>query len=176
MLHGSVNNNSPWNTGWPKKIYHKDSELKSVLKVRFYFFACVLESEFWARFIQPLTLYPFRICTALKTKKCMAGHDFHPSFWKRNLRLSFSCKHCHGSLHLVALDSQNVTVFSELTFNQNERRWIMMCYAFHIHERELHIYGRAFHINGQAFQKSCQHVRFCVFRAVYIMNGYNLSG
>ena len=34
-------------------MYHKDSELKSVLKVRFYFPACVLESEFRAWLIWP---------------------------------------------------------------------------------------------------------------------------
>ena len=32
-------------TGWPKKMLHKDSWLKSVLEVRFYFSAGVLESE-----------------------------------------------------------------------------------------------------------------------------------
>ena len=37
--------------GDPKKMYHKDSDLKSVLEVQFYFSTCVLESEFWARFI-----------------------------------------------------------------------------------------------------------------------------
>ena len=35
--------------GDPKKMYHKDSDLKSVLEVRFLFSTCVLESEFWAR-------------------------------------------------------------------------------------------------------------------------------
>ena len=38
------------------------------------------------------------------------------------------------------------------------------------------IYGRAFHIHGKAFQKSCQRMRFQRFRAVKILNGYNLSG
>ena len=37
--------------GDPKKMYHKDPDLKSVLEVQFYFSTCVLESEFWARFI-----------------------------------------------------------------------------------------------------------------------------
>ena len=37
--------------GDPKKMYHKDSDLKYVLDVRFYFSTCVLESEFRARFI-----------------------------------------------------------------------------------------------------------------------------
>ena len=37
--------------GDPKKMHHKDSDLKSVLEVRFYFSTCVLESEFRARFI-----------------------------------------------------------------------------------------------------------------------------
>ena len=32
--------------GDPKKMHHKDSDLKSVLEVRFYFSTCVLESEF----------------------------------------------------------------------------------------------------------------------------------
>ena len=40
--------------GDPKKMSHKDSDLKSVLDVRFYFSKCVLESEFRARFIKPL--------------------------------------------------------------------------------------------------------------------------
>ena len=39
--------------GDPKKMYHKDSDLKSVIEVRFYFSTCVLESEFRARFILP---------------------------------------------------------------------------------------------------------------------------
>ena len=38
----------------PKKMSHKDFELKSLLEVRFYFSTCVLESEFSARFIWPL--------------------------------------------------------------------------------------------------------------------------
>ena len=37
--------------GDPKKMSHKDYDLKSVLEVRFYFSTCVLESEFRARFI-----------------------------------------------------------------------------------------------------------------------------
>ena len=36
-------------TGWPIKMHHKDSDLKSVLEVQFYFSTCVLESDFWAR-------------------------------------------------------------------------------------------------------------------------------
>ena len=38
-------------TGWPKKMSHSVFELKSVLNVGLDFSACVLESEFWARFI-----------------------------------------------------------------------------------------------------------------------------
>ena len=41
----------------------------SVLEVGFYFFTCVLESEFRAPFIWPLKLYLFRILTALKKAK-----------------------------------------------------------------------------------------------------------
>ena len=37
--------------GDPKKMHHKDADLKSVLEVQFYFSTCVLESEFRARFI-----------------------------------------------------------------------------------------------------------------------------
>ena len=37
--------------GDPKKMQHKDSDLKSVPEVRFYFSTCVLESEFQACFI-----------------------------------------------------------------------------------------------------------------------------
>ena len=39
------------NTGWLKKMSHKDFLLKSVLDVRFYFPICVLASEFQACFI-----------------------------------------------------------------------------------------------------------------------------
>ena len=42
--------------GDPKKMSHKDFELKSLLEVRFYFSTCVLESEFPARFIWPLNI------------------------------------------------------------------------------------------------------------------------
>ena len=82
-------------------------------------------------------------------------------------------------MHLVALDSQNISGFSELTFNENGRPWIWMCNAFHIHGGTLHICGRAFHgihIHGNAFQKF--HVSacvFCNFRTVQNMNRYNLS-
>ena len=46
----------PYITSWllegdPKKMHHKDSDLKSVLEVRFYFSTCVSESEFRARVI-----------------------------------------------------------------------------------------------------------------------------
>ena len=40
--------------GDPKKMSHKNFELKSLLEDRFYFSTCVLESEFPARFIWPL--------------------------------------------------------------------------------------------------------------------------
>ena len=52
-----------------KKGNFSDFCLVFVLEVGFYFFTCVLESEFRARFIQLLKLYPFRIPTALKTQK-----------------------------------------------------------------------------------------------------------
>ena len=47
-------------------------ELKSVLEVRFYFPASVLDSEFRTWFIQPLQQYPFRIRSAPKTPKTHA--------------------------------------------------------------------------------------------------------
>ena len=37
--------------GAPKKMHHSNLYPISVLEVRFYFFTCVLDSEFWARFI-----------------------------------------------------------------------------------------------------------------------------
>ena len=46
----------PYIQGDPKKMSHKDFELKSLLEVRFYFSTCVLESEFPARSIEPLKL------------------------------------------------------------------------------------------------------------------------
>ena len=46
--------------------------LISVLEVGFYFFTCVSESEFWARFILLFKKYPFRILTVLKTLKTHA--------------------------------------------------------------------------------------------------------
>ena len=62
--------------GDPKKMSHKDSWLKSVLEVRFYFSAGVLESENWSRFIWLLQYYPFRIKSALKSHKLMRGYKF----------------------------------------------------------------------------------------------------
>ena len=59
-----------------KKRYFFDFCLISVLEVRFYFFTCVIESDFRARPIWPLKLYPSRIQTAMKMQKCMRGHDF----------------------------------------------------------------------------------------------------
>ena len=53
--------------GDPKKMLHKDSWPKSVLEVRFYFSAGVLESENRSRFIWLLQYYPFRIKSTLKT-------------------------------------------------------------------------------------------------------------
>ena len=47
---------------------------------------------------------------------------------------------------------------------------------FHIHGREFCKYGRALHMYGRSFQKSCPRMRFQRFRAVKILNGYNLSG
>ena len=80
-------------------------------------------------------------------------------------------------MHLVALDSQKISGFSELTLNINGIRWIWMSDAFHIHGRKLLSYGRTFHIHGKALKKSCRRMHFfCIFRAVQIMNGYNLSG
>ena len=131
--------------GVSKKRYFSGFCLISVPEVGFCFFTCVMESEFRSRFIWPLKLYPFRILTALKMQKRMHGHDFYPTFYKWSLTLSFSCQYRHGPMHLVALDSQNISGFSELTFNENGRPWIWMCNAFHIHGGTLHICGRAFH-------------------------------
>ena len=57
--------------GVSKKRYFSDFHLTSLLDVGFCFFTCVMESEFRARLIQPLRLYPFKICTDLGTKKCL---------------------------------------------------------------------------------------------------------
>ena len=62
--------------GVSKKRYFSDFRLISVLQVRLYFFTCVLESEFWARFIQPPRVYSFRILSALKKLKCMRKQLF----------------------------------------------------------------------------------------------------
>ena len=57
-----------WNIqGDPKKMSHKDSWLKSVLEVRFYFSAGVLEPENRPHFIWLLQYHPFRIWNTLKT-------------------------------------------------------------------------------------------------------------
>ena len=77
--------------------------------------------------------------------------------------------HCHGSMHLVALNSQTITGFSELTFYEYGRRWIWVFNAFHIHGKELHIYGRAFHIHGKAFQKTCHRMRLFAFLVQFIL-------
>ena len=57
-------------------------------------------------------------------------------------------------MHLVALDSQKISGFSELTLNINGIRWIWMSDAFHIHGRKLLSYGRTFHIHGKALKTS----------------------
>ena len=57
--------------GVSKKRYFSDFHLTSLLDVGFCFFTCVMESEFRARLIQPLRLYPFKFCTDLETKKCL---------------------------------------------------------------------------------------------------------
>ena len=45
--------------GAPKKMHHSDLYPISVLEVGFYFFTCVLNSEFRARFIETLKQGPF---------------------------------------------------------------------------------------------------------------------
>ena len=72
---------------------------------------------------------------------------------------------------------------SEFTFYENGRRWIRILNKFYIHVREFckygrefYKYGRALHTYGRSFQKSCPRMRFFAFRAVKILNGYNLSG
>ena len=72
---------------------------------------------------------------------------------------------------------------SEFTFYENGRRWIRILNKFYVHVREFckygrefYKYGRALHTYGRSFQKSCPCMRFFAFRAVKILNGYNLSG
>ena len=48
--------------------------------------------------------------------------------------------------------------------------------AFHIYGREFRIYGRLFHIHGRPLKNPVHLCVFCVFRAVYILDGYNLIG
>ena len=67
--------NSFYIQGVSKKRYFFDFHPISVLEVIFYFFTCVLESDFQARSIWPLELYPSRIQTAIKMQKGMRGHD-----------------------------------------------------------------------------------------------------
>ena len=45
-------------------------------EVGLYFFTCVLESEFWARFIQPPRVHSFRILSALNKLKSMRKQLF----------------------------------------------------------------------------------------------------
>ena len=107
----------------------------------------------------------------------MGRHTFYRSIQK--LSLSLSCKHCHGSVHLVALNSHNITGSPPPLIGlmrMEDAGYDGRVFAFQISGRELHIYGRAFHIHGIAFQKSCQRMFFSIFSAFYIMNGYNLSG
>ena len=50
--------------------------LVQCLEVGFYFSTCVSEPDFWARFIQPLKQYPFRILSSLKKTKTHAQTRF----------------------------------------------------------------------------------------------------
>ena len=88
---------------------------------------------------------------------------------KKTVQCTHCAVHCQGSMHLVALNSQTITGFSELTFNEYGRRWIWVFNAFHIHGKELHIYGRAFHIHGKAFQKTCHRMRLFAFLMQFIL-------
>ena len=78
---------------------------------------------------------------------------------------NLNCSKNAKTLHLVtlSLNSQIIIGFSELTSNENGRRWIWMCNAFHIHGRELHIYGKALRIHGKAFKKTCQRMHILHF-------------
>ena len=140
-----------------KVLYFSYFRLISVPEVRFCFFTSGLESKFWTHFIQPLKLYPLNICSALKTKKCMGGYDIYPSL---SLRLRF--KHCPVSMHLVALDCQNITGFSVLTFNENGRRWKykdVFCIPPLMEENYTFMEEHSTWME-KTIQKSCQCVRF----------------
>ena len=91
--------------GDPKKMSVSVYELKSVLDVGFYFPTCVLESEFWAWFISPLSQYPFRIRSALKIKKkntCKDNH-FPLAIWSAAKTLSSLHMHTPAALNKSVL-------------------------------------------------------------------------
>ena len=75
--------------GAPKKMHHSDLYPISVLEVGFYFFTCVLDSEFWARFIWTFKQCPFWILIALERQKNMSGFLFQPN--KVKLELCHLC-------------------------------------------------------------------------------------
>ena len=72
MIDGEFHDYNLQVQGFSKNSYFSDFRLIAVLEVRFYFFTCDLESEFWACFIYPPRTYPFRIFSALKILKMLA--------------------------------------------------------------------------------------------------------
>ena len=79
----------------------------------------------------------------------------------------------------LCLDSQNIIGFSELTSNENSRRWIWMCNAFHINGRQLHIYHlwKSIPHSWKSIPKIMSaHAFFWVFRTLQTLNGYDISG
>ena len=92
-----------------------------------------------------------------------------------------NCSKNAKTLHLVtlSLNSQIIIGFSELTSNENSRRWIWMCDAFHINGRQLHIYHlwKSIPHSWKSIPKIMSaHAFFCVFRTLQTMNGYDFSG
>ena len=134
---------SEWVTRSPIELFwtakngtFRDCRLISVLEVKFCFFHMCFGM-----------LSPFHSATQITS---IQNHN---------------CSKNAKTLHLVtlSLNSQIIIGFSELTSNENGRRWIWMCNAFHIHGRELHIYGKALRIHGKAFKKTCQRMHILHF-------------
>ena len=81
-------------------------------------------------------------------------------------------KHCHSSMHLITLNSQNITGLQSKHLIKMADGMDVEC--FHINRREFCIYGRLFHIHGRPLKNPVQTCVFSVFRAVQILDGYNL--
>ena len=91
---------------------------------------------------------PFHLATqiiSIQNINCPKNAKTHAWTWflsqLSEVKLELQTLSC-TLIHLIALclDSQNIIGFSELTSNENSRRWIWMCNAFHINGRQLHIY------------------------------------